>query len=554
MGQTVNSLVTDHYLPENEGYGRSSQNRGQGLLMDRKDIDAFPALSRRSFLASAAAAAASTAQAQVPSPPRRPNLILYMADELRAESIACYGHPLVKTPNIDRLASEGVRFEQCHVQNPVCGPSRCSFVTGWPVHVRGHRSLYYALHPDEPNLFRYLKENGYDTYWFGKNDLLAPDSFPLSLTRAESRSAGGRGAPNPYPQDDPHFYTFLYPKTADRRGTGDYANLQAAIEILERPSDKPFCLFLPLTFPHPPYTAPEEFHNMYRPQDLPPLRPPGLPRQPRYAEALRKKLRLDLLKDLDFRNIQAVYLGMVSYTDWLVGELMGAVDRTGHRDDTAFFLFADHGDWAGDYGLVEKWPNAMDDTLTRIPLIARVPGYARNHVSKEIVELYDVMATCLDLAGIEARHTHFAHSLLPQLQKRPGDPDRTAICEGGYNVNEPQDFEPIQFAGTPANMYYPKVSLQNEQPNTVTRTTMMRSLQYKLIYRPDDQSEFYDLRKDPREANNVYGDKRYSRQQADLFQRMADFYVRTSDVAPQQKDPRALPGERGRGGTEGPPF
>lgn len=464
--------------------------------MERQDTDS---LTRRSFLGTAAAAASSAAQA--PRPLKRPNLILYMADELRAESIACYGHPLVKTPNIDRLASEGVRFEQCHVQNPVCAPSRCSFVTGWPVHVRGHRSLYYALHPDEPNLFRYLKENGYDTYWFGKNDLLAPDSFPLSVTRAESRApAGSRGLRNPYAQDDPHFYSFLYPKTADRRGTGDYANLQAAIEILEKPSDRPFCLFLPLTFPHPPYTAPEEFHDMYRPEDLPPLRPPGLTRQPRYAEALRKKMRLDRLEDSDFRKIQAVYLGMVSYTDWLVSELMTAVDRTGHRDDTAFFLFADHGDWAGDYGLVEKWPNAMGDTLTHIPLIARVPGYARNHVSNEIVELYDVMATCLDLAGIEAQHTHFAHSLLPQLKGGPGDPNRAAFCEGGYNVNEPQEFEPMVDFANSANMYYPKVALENEQPNTVTRTTMIRTLEHKLIYRPDDQSEFYDLAKDPRES------------------------------------------------------
>jgi len=498
-------------------------------------------VTRRAFLSAAALAAA---QAQTPAPPKRPNLILYMADELRAESIGCYGHPLVRTPNIDRLASEGTRFEQCHVQNPVCGPSRCSLATGWPVHVRGHRSLYYALHPDEPNLFRYLKENGYDTYWFGKNDLLATDSFPSSLNVATSRTpAGPRGYRNPWPPDDPHFYSFLYDKTPDRRQTGDYANLQAAIEILERPSDKPFCIFLPLLYPHPPYTAPEDFHDMYRPGDLPPLRPPGLPRQPRYVAALRKKMRLDRLHDADFRKVQAVYLGMVSYTDWLVGELMSALERTNHRSDTALFFFADHGDYAGDYGLVEKWPNAMQDVLTRIPLIARVPGYGGRQVSKEIVELFDVMATCLDLAGIEAKHTHFAHTLIPQLSGRPGDPDRPAFCEGGYNTNEPQDFEPLQSFSNTANMYYPKVALQNEQPDTITRTTMIRTLRHKLVYRPDDQSEFYDLASDPRELNNVYGDRNYAAPQAELFRRMTDYYVRTSDVAPKQADPRGLPGQ-----------
>lgn len=103
-------------------------------------------------------------------------------------------------------------------------------------------------------------------------------------------------------------------------------------------------------------------------------------------------------------------------------------------------------------------------------------------------------------AGIEAQHTHFAHSLLPQLKGGSGDPNRAAICEGGYNVNEPQEFEPMVDFANSANMYYPKVALENEQPNTVTRTTMIRTLEHKLIYRPDDQSEFYDLAKDPRES------------------------------------------------------
>jgi arylsulfatase A-like enzyme len=501
-------------------------------------------LTRRTFLTAAAAAVESQGR---PEPlRRRPNLILYMADELRAESIACYGHPLVKTPNIDRLASQGVRFEQCHAQNPVCGPSRCSFATGWPVHVRGHRSLYYFLRPDEPNLFRYLRGAGYDVYWFGKNDMLAADSFPSSVTRAESKRPSGpvMGGANPYPQDDPHFYSFLREKIADRRNTGDYANVRAAVEILRRPADRPFCIFLPLLYPHPPYAAPEDFHNMYRPADLPPLRPVGLPRQPRFHVELRRKMRLDHLHEADFREVQAVHLGMVSYTDWLLGELMEAVEATNHASDTALFFLADHGDFAGDYGLVEKWPNGMKDPLTRVPLVARVPGFQRGRVSPEIVELYDVMATCLELAGIEARHTHFARSLTPQLEGQPGDPRRAAFSEGGYNTNEPQCFEPLGPYGNPANPYYPKVALQNEQPSTVTRTSMVRTLEHKLIYRPDGQSEFYDLRADPRELHNVYGDAAHSGPQGELFRRLMDWYVRTSDVAPLEHDSRNLPEAR----------
>jgi choline-sulfatase len=152
------------------------------------------------------------------------------------------------------------------------------------------------------------------------------------------------------------------------------------------------------------------------------------------------------------------------------------------------------------------------------------------------------MATCLELAGIQAGHTHFARSLTPQLNGKPGDPQRAAFCEGGYNTYEPQCFEPMQSFSSPANIYYPKVKLQNEHPETITRTTMIRTLYGKLILRPDGQSELYDLAKDPRELRNVYGARAYASKQADLERRLLNWYVRTSDVAPRQHDPRALPG------------
>ena len=110
----------------------------------------------------------------------RTNLILFMPDELRADALACYGNPLTKTPNFDRLAAQGTRFANCHVQYPLCGPSRCSLLTGWPVSVRGHRSNEYFLRPDEPNLFRYLRRAGYDVFWYGKNDVLVT-AFTLAL-------------------------------------------------------------------------------------------------------------------------------------------------------------------------------------------------------------------------------------------------------------------------------------------------------------------------------------------------------------------------------------
>jgi arylsulfatase A-like enzyme len=280
---------------------------------------------------------------------------------------------------------------------------------------------------------------------------------------------------------------------------------------------------------------------MYCPSALAPLRPANTPRLPRFHQALRKAMRLDQLTDQDFRQVQAVYLGMVSYADSILGELLDAIEKNKRTKDTAIFYFSDHGDYAGDYGLVEKWPNAMHDPLTRVPLIARIPGGQNGHVVNEIVELFDVMATCLDLAGIEARHTHFAQSLVPQLNGKPGDANRAAFCEGGYNTNEPQCFEPLDQFDSPADAYYPKIALQDQRPDTVTRSSMIRTQYQKLIYRPDDQSEFYDLAQDPLELHNVYGRASHRKSQRELFAQLMNWYVRTADVAPKKLDPRGFP-------------
>lgn len=473
------------------------------------------------------------------------NYIFYMPETLRAESLACYGHPLVKTPNFDRVAREGVRFSQCHVQNTVCGPSRCSLMTGWPVHVHGHRSLYDFLKPYEPNLFHYLRQAGYGVYWYGKNDLLAQETFPSSVTEWGPRRPRRPPPQNPWPLSDRRYYSFLYGESGDVHDTADWANVSAGIQVLERHDSNPFCLYLPLSYVHPPFTAPKGYYDMYKPSDVPPLRPIDLPRKPNFYEAIRRTRRLTEMTDADFRKIQAVYLGMISYSDWVLGELLAALERTGHDKDTVVFIFSDHGEWGGDYGLVEKWPSACDDVLSHVPLIARLPpgvaGAARGHVSEEIVELYDVMATCLELAGIEARHTHFAHSLMPQLRGGRGDAARAAFCEGGYNVNEPQCFEPVERFSSPANIYYPKSMLQNKHPETITRATSIRTLDYRMVIRPDGQSELYDLKKDPRELHNVYGDRMYAGSQETLRGRMLDWFIRTGDVAPKKLDPRGFP-------------
>ena len=486
----------------------------------------------------------------------RPNLIFFIPDELRASSVGCYGDPVSLTPNIDRLASQGTRFDQCHAQHTVCTPSRTSFTTGWYPHVRGHRTLWNMLRPEDPNLLKYLKRAGYEVIWGGKNDLLSPDAFAGSVSDwnvgrfSTSARPGGHGTP-PYSIDDPRYYTFLYEAMPDGIETvGDFQHVDGAVQwIRQRKSDsgRPFALYLPLTFPHCPYHAPEPFHSRYSADQIGPLRPSGLPVKPDFHARIREARRLGELDERFFRELHAVYLGMIGVTDALLGMLLNALDETGHASDTAVFLFADHGDWAGDYGLVEKWPSALDDCLTRVPLIVRVPGdgFARGHVVAEPVELFDVMATALDLAGIVATHTHFARSLVPQLAGAPGDPDRAAFSEGGYDPHEPHAFEGRPESGglfrDPSHIYYPKGRLQQDHPLSVCRATSIRTMTHRLVRRPLGVSELYDLAVDPLELHNVYGDVQYATVRGDLEQRLLDWYIHTADVVPPLEHPRSLP-------------
>ena len=472
------------------------------------------------------------------------NFVIFMPDEMRADTAGCYGHPLVRTPNLDALAADGTRFDACYTQHPVCSPARCSMFTGWYPHVRGHRTLWHLLRPEEPNLLRYLKQAGYDVRWWGKNDLLSTESFADSVDLADSPGGGLHGPLVRSGPEDPHWDSFLAePFDGGPMETGDGMKVAAAIDYLKnKPDDRPFCIFLPLTVPHPAYGCPEPWHGMYAPDDLPPLRPAELEGKPMFHRLIRQTRQLDRLDEAELRRIAAVYLGMVSYTDHLLGEMLKALTDTGRDDDTAVFFTADHGDWAGEYGLVEKWPSAMDDTITRIPFVARIPDGQGGHVVDTPTELFDIHATMLDLAGIEPQHTDFSRSLVPQLHGQAGDAERAAFCEGGYDPHEPHCFEGRPSLGwVPENIYYQKGALQQSHPASVCRTVMMREQRYKLIYRTADVCELYDLQEDPRELNNLYAEPAVAELRDRLESRLLKWLVTTSDVTPLNEDPRGLP-------------
>ena len=284
---------------------------------------------------------------------------------------------------------------------------------------------------------------------------------------------------------------------------------------------------------------------MYDPSDLPPLRPGGLPDKPDYHQLIRRYRRLEELPARFMEEVQAIYLGMCSYADWMLGELLTALDEAGLAHETTVVATSDHGDWAGDYGLVEKWPSALDDAITRVPLLIRAPGNQTGHVVKEPIEQFDVMATILELAGIEPRHTHFARSLVPQLNGSAGDATRAVFAEGGYDTHEPHCYEgrmsEHDVTRTPGHIYWPKGLQQQEHPESVSRAVMVRTMDFKLVRRTTGVNELYDLRGDPQELHNVYGDPGFRAQREELGERLVDWHMRTSDVVPFDENPRGLP-------------
>jgi len=266
------------------------------------------------------------------------------------------------------------------------------------------------------------------------------------------------------------------------------------------------------------------------------LIPPGLPGKPLFHQAIRQTYGLTQVSDAELRKVRAAYYGQVSYSDWLLGELMEALERTGHASDTALVMSSDHGDYAGDYGLIEKWPSGLESCLTHVPLIARIPGGKAGVVDGGMVELYDIMATFLELGNTRATHTNFARSLLPQIHGAPADMQRAAFSEGGYNIYEPQAFEP-KLGG----LYAPKTDLQNDRPETIARSASIKTQRYTYIARPDGQSEFYDRQTDPMETKNLVSSRQHERVRNEMGTRLLNWYIDTSGVPEEYRDARDMP-------------
>ena len=214
---------------------------------------------------------------------RRPHILIFNPDQWRGGVMGHLGNPAAVTPNLDDLVrTSAVSFRNAFCQNPVCTPSRCSFMSGWYPHVRGHRTMFHMMRPDEPVLLRTLKEAGYYVWWGGKNDLVPAQHGYSEYCTVKYRPAEPvRPLWGPEPPDvwrgspaGDSYYSFYVGRIeaggAEHYHDSDWANVMGAVDLIRHaPKDQPLCIYLPLVYPHPPYAVEDPWYSEIDPAQLP---------------------------------------------------------------------------------------------------------------------------------------------------------------------------------------------------------------------------------------------------------------------------------------------
>ena len=409
---------------------------------------------RRDFLGTIAGAAAAATlpgglHAEIASAARRPNVLFLMSDDMRVE-LGCYGSRFhAQTPNLDKLAKSGVRFDRNYCQFPLCNPSRASLLTGrnpTKTSVLGNRTDFRTAHPDWTTLPQLFKENGYVTVRAGKiYHGGIDDAKSWSVTSDKGgRTDDGSGAPVGKTVEIPHEQIpmpngVLPPLPADNarsaysdrivvldgngEGHGDYLTADRTIENLRKYQGQPFFIACGFVKPHSPPTAPQKFFDLYDVDQIKltpdfaawPTVPPGFP-----SAAIRKR-NADLFigrgaSEAAAKEVIRAYLASISWVDWNIGRVLKELDDLGLRDNTIVVFLADHGYQLGEKG---KWSKAgsLFEMGTRVPLMIAAPGANGNgRSSPRIVESLDLYPTLVELCGLPKQKEIEGASLAPLLK------------------------------------------------------------------------------------------------------------------------------------------
>ena len=387
----------------------------------------------------------------------KPNILFVMTDQQRWDAMGCSAD-WVRTPTLDRIAREGVRFTQCITTTPICIPARVTLATGrYPHNNAVWNNMDYVMPPETPTWMRALRDLGYRTSLFGKThlhphrgDLRECEHLLNAYGLDDVDEIGGprasanvmshmtatwqeKGLLDAYRADfaerfanKPHV---VRPSTLPLEDYADvYVGQQAKRYLTSYKRDQPWFCWVSFGGPHEPWDAPEPYASMYAPEAMPapvPRAPDDHPRPQGWLDyhMARSTPRFD---PGDQAAMRANYAGNVTLIDDQIGELVQVIEERGELDNTVIAFTSDHGEMNGDWDLIYK-VNFLDGAL-RVPMLFRTP-HTTGSVSDALVENCDVGPTLVELAGGELEHRQFARSLVPVLADRNAAHRDDAISE-----------------------------------------------------------------------------------------------------------------------------
>lgn len=381
-----------------------------------------------------------------------PNVLFLICDDLNCD-LGSYGHPQVKSPNIDRLAARGVRFDNAHCQYPLCGPSRASFMSGlYPDQTLIRRNAIYLREhlPGVKTISQMFRDHGYFATRIGK---IYHYNVPKHI------GAGGHDDPyswnytiNPRGRDvdDEDLIFSLRPGSfggtmswlaadgTDEEQTDGIAATEAIRRLKAHARQKdPFYLAVGLFRPHTPYVAPKKYFDLYpldkiKLPDVPSDHLEGLP-VPARKSITRKKDQLNLPPHLAKQAIQAYYAS-ITFADAQVGRILDALDETGLAKNTIVLFTSDHGYHMGEHGHWQK--TTLFENATRVPLIIAGPGVKARGTANTPAEMVDFYPTLAELAGVKPPAYLSGRSLVPALKSAKAQVRTSAFTQydRGYSI------------------------------------------------------------------------------------------------------------------------
>ncbi|MFB3825182.1 MAG: sulfatase-like hydrolase/transferase [Bryobacteraceae bacterium] len=431
-------------------------------------------MTRREFNTSLAGLAGSTI-AQ-PAARRQPNIVFICSDQHSGRVLAAAGHPLIRTPNLDRLARMGVVFRNTYSGNPVCVPGRASMMSGrYASDVNSFCNS--TVMGKVPSWGNYLRDSGYNCWASGKLDLTKGADYGFTEVRTSHGHSGSPDITSLF--RSPVAYRVnergnVNGRWEDREIDSDGELARRGIEFIrsQKGSAKPWAAYMGMHMPHPKFVAQKKYLEVYPPDKMPlPEIPEGyLERRHTMFQILAnfKGLQVPIAHDR-VRRARAAYFGMISELDGYVGWVLDEIEKAGQMDNTLFIYTSDHGEMLGEHGLWLK--NVLLENAARVPLIMAGPGLPKGRIVDTPVSHVDMVATILDIAGAAPRNANLrGRSLANGAAAHPGFAFSESHSEGNC-----------------------------------TGSFMIRKGDWKYIYFTGDDPLLFNLKDDPGEFHNLAG-------------------------------------------------